>query len=202
MQTAIEQFHRNARRVRDLGSLYEALNSQTTQVLDLSDLLRSQLVMIVSALDQYVHELVRLGMWESFRGNRPMTEAFRRFQVTLGGVLDANATQGQGDWLDEQIRTRHSYRSFQHPEQISEAILLVSDVQLWNSVAVHLQSTRQEVTSQLKLIVDRRNKIAHEADLNPSYGQIGVLWPIEFHEVDEAVSFVYRLAESIHAVVV
>ena len=33
-----------------LGSLYEALNSQTTQVLDLSDLLRSQLVMIVSAL--------------------------------------------------------------------------------------------------------------------------------------------------------
>ena len=54
----------------------------------------------------------------------------------------------------------------------------------------------------MRLIVDRRNKIAHEADLNPSYGQIGVLWPIEFHEADEAVSFVNRLAESIHAVVV
>ena len=130
MQAAIEQFRRNVQRVRDLGSLYQALASQTTQALDLSDLLRSQWVMVVSALDYYAHELVRLGMLDAFHGHRPMTDAFLRFQVTLGGALDAVAMPGSEDWLDDQIKARHSFRSFQHPDHIAEAIRLVSDVEL------------------------------------------------------------------------
>jgi hypothetical protein len=62
--------------------------------LDLSDILRAALVLTVSALDYYVHEVVTLGMLEIHRGERleptpsanSSQSAFSRFQVSLGGA--------------------------------------------------------------------------------------------------------------------
>lgn len=66
MQAAISQFRANLERVRNLGAIYKTFRIQTTEVLDLSDILRAQLVMAVSAFDQYIHEIVRLGMLEAY----------------------------------------------------------------------------------------------------------------------------------------
>ena len=200
MQAAIDQFRRNIDRVRNLVSIYQTLSAQTTQALDLSDLLRSGLVMAVSTLDQYVHELVRPGMLEAFRGSRIQTDAYLRFHVTLGGALEAVDNSGNDAWLDDQIRTSNNIRSFQHPDNIADAIRLVSNVELWNSVANELNSTPRDVRSQLRLIVDRRNKIAHEADVDPSYAHAGNLWPIDIGMADATVTFIERLAEAIHKV--
>ena len=202
MQTAIDQFRWNLGRVRNLGSLHRILSVQTTSALNLTDLLRSELVMIVSALDLYVHEVVRLGMLECFSGQRIRTDAFHRFQVTLAGTLQAVSMPGNAVWLDEQIRDRLGHRTFQQPDDIAEAIRLISNVELWNSVAVHLQSTSRDVRDRVRLVVDRRNKIVHEADSNPTYGQIGMLWPLSATQTDDAVAFIESVAEAVHAVVV
>ena len=202
MQTAIDQFRWNVGRVRNLGSLHSILSTQTTAALNLTDLLRSELVMIVSALDLYVHEVVRLGMLECFRGQRAHTDAFLRFQVTLGGTIQAVSMRGSDVWLDEQIRDRLGHRTFQQPDDIAEAIRLISDAELWNSVAVRLQSTSRDVRDHLRLVVDRRNKIVHEADANPTYGQIGILWPLNATQTDDAVAFIESVAEAVHTVVV
>ncbi len=201
MQAAVEQFQRNASRVHELGHLYQVLSSQTTQALDLSDLLRAELVMIVSSLDQYVHELVRLGMLECFGGQRPQTDAFLRFQVSLNSSLQAIATPGNHLWLEGEINTRHSYRSFQKPDDIADAVRLMSSVQLWDSVASHMQSTTETIKGRLTIIVDRRNQIVHEADSDPSYGHTGRLWPIDAIQTNEAVRFIEELVEVVHTVV-
>ncbi len=52
-------------------------------VVDLNDLLRAEMVLIVSALDHFVHELARLGMMEIWRGIRPATAAYLKFSVSL-----------------------------------------------------------------------------------------------------------------------
>ena len=202
MQAAIDQFHWNLQRVRNIGSLHSILGNQTTSALDLSDLLRAELVMAVSALDLYVHEVVRLGMLECFRGQRATTNAFYEFRVTLGGTLQAVSTPGSDVWLDDQIRDLHSRRTFQHPDDIASAIRLISNIDLWHLVAVRLQSTREAVRNRLRLVVDRRNKIVHEADANPSYGQIGILWPLNSVEANETVTFVENVAEAVHVSVV
>ena len=75
MQSALDQFQGNIARVRNLGCIYRALEGQTTAAVDLSDLLRAELVLAVSALDQYIHELVRLGMLEINQGARQETPA-------------------------------------------------------------------------------------------------------------------------------
>ena len=158
--------------------------------------------MVVSALDLFVHEVVRLGMLECFHGQRSRTDAFDRFQVTVGGTIQAIATPGSAVWLDERVKERLGHRTFQHPDDIADAIRLISNVQLWNSVGVQLQSTSQDVRDRLRLVVDRRNKIVHEADSNPTYGQIGILWPLNAAQSNDAVTFIESVAEAIHSVVV
>jgi hypothetical protein len=233
---------------------------------DVSDMLRAALVLAVSALDYYVHEVVTLGMLEIHRGNRSepavsantTQSAFSRFQVSLGGArqdritsldiaswLENEIQQSQGyeflqqsyeisaliptisnsivnrlnntSWLESEIRERLGYQSFQQADKIADAIRYISDKKLWDEVAVlmphtaantvHINAqsnlrtakTAKSIRQQLNSIVDRRNKIAHEADIDPAFG-IGSRWNIDEILVGEAVDFIEILVESIHQV--
>ena len=199
MREAIDQFRANLVRVRSLDHIAGALDSQTTQALDLSDILRSELVLAVSALDQFVHEVTRLGMLEAYNGERTRTASFLSFQVPLSGVLEAVTDNRSDMWLDEQIRIRNGYRSFQSPDHIADAIRLVSDISLWNEVGARLGASSSEVREKLNSIVVRRNQIAHEADINPSPYED--LWPIDKQTVSESVDFIERIAEAIYAAI-
>ena len=199
MLIAIQQFQENMERVRAVGGLYEALHQLTTPALDATDLLRTQIVMAVSALDHYIHEITRLGMVEIYSGLRPSTPAFLRFQITMDAALKGlRGTSGSG-WLEMEIRERHGYLAFQHPDRIADAVRLFSPCTLWPSVASHLGRADQDVRNELRLIVDRRNKITHEADLDPSYP--GSRWPISRSDSTRAVDFIRDVCEAIHSVV-
>ncbi|MEQ9670236.1 HEPN domain-containing protein [Coleofasciculus sp. G2-EDA-02] len=248
MQSALEQFRISIARVRDLISIHNSVKAQSTPALDLSDILRAALVLAVSALDYYVHEVVTLGMLEIHRGqrsepnppNNSSESAFSRFQVSLGGArqerliamdiaswLENEIQQSQGSsflqqshtvsallpvilnsvlnrlnnasWLEDEVRERLSYQSFQQPEKIADAIRLISDKKLWEEVAQKLGRSAKDVKQQLSAIVDRRNKIAHEADIDPTYN-IGSRWYINEILVSDAVNFVEQVVESIHQI--
>ncbi|MFP4134434.1 MAG: HEPN domain-containing protein [Halothece sp.] len=249
MQQAIEQFRISITRVRNLIALHNSVKVQSTSALDLSDMLRASLVLTVSALDYYIHEVVTLGMLEIHQGNRPEPEpkrnasqsAFSRFQVSLGGAreerlialdisswLENEIQQSQGfdfleqtytvsdllpivsdsllnklnrsSWLEDEIREKLGYQSFQQPNKIADAIRLISDKKLWDEVANKLGKTSQEIKQELGVIVDRRNKISHEADIDPTFG-IGDRWDIDEIMVSEAVDFIEQLVETIHQVI-
>ena len=196
MKAAIEQFRQNIAYVRHLSHVHAVASSSPG--LDASDILRAQIVSAVSALDHYVHEVTRLGTLEVFNRKRTRTPAFDRARVSLEAVLTALDTPGGDDWLDDQIRHDHSFQSFQTPDKIADAVRLFSSVPLWERVAEELHVDLREVKDQLKLIVDRRNKIAHEADLDPTYP--GVRWPIDAALVNGAVDFIEQVCEAIHRV--
>lgn len=196
MQVAIDQFRVNIARVRNLGVIYNTLNGQTTTAIDFSDILRSELVMGVSALDYYIHEIVRLGMLEVYRGTRPETSAFLRFQISLERVRQAVSASTNNNWLDNEIRERHSWRSFQQADHIADAIRLISAISLWEQVSTHLEMPSQDVKEQLNFIVDRRNKIVHEADMDPT--PYDTRWPIDEALVEDAINFIEQIAEAIY----
>lgn len=196
MQVAIDQFRVNIVRVRNLGVIYNTLNAQTTAAIDLSDILRSELVMAVSALDHYIHEIVRLGMLEIYRGTRPETSAFLRFQISLEGVRQVVSAPTSDNWLDNEIRERHSWRSFQQANHIADAIRLISDISLWEQVSNYLGIPTQDVRQQLNFIADRRNKIVYEADMDPT--PYDTQWPIDEVLVDDAINFIEQIAETIY----
>jgi hypothetical protein len=201
MQSAIDLFRISIARVRALIAVHNSLKAQASSVLDLSDMLRAALVLAVSALDYYIHEVVRIGMLEIHRGLRPEPPAFSGFEISLGSArAGINAGQNIDSWLEDEIRQRLSYKSFQKPDNIVKAVLLISNKKLWKEVSINmgrLAKDAEDIKNQLSLIVDRRNKIAHEADIDPSY-PIGDRWPIDELLVNEAVDFIEQVVESIH----
>ena len=199
MQEAIDQFRANQVRVRNLGRIADAPDSQTAQAMDLSDILRAEFVLAVSALDHFVHEVARLGMLEAYRGEREKTPQFLQFRISVGGALRGISENPSGEWLDDEIRARNGHRTFQNPDRIAEALRLVSDIRLWDEVAGRMDMSPQEVRERLNLIVDRRNGIAHEADVNPIFHE-GLL-PIDRRMADDAVDFIERVGENIYAVI-
>lgn len=101
MRAAIDQFNVNIARARNLGSIAAALSAQTTGALDLSDIWRAELVLAVSALDHYVHELTRLGILDIYRGNRLPPPGFERFRVSITSALHGIADPGKDGWLEQ-----------------------------------------------------------------------------------------------------
>jgi len=248
MQSALDQFRISIGRVRDLIALHNSVKAQATLALDVSDMLRAALVLAVSALDYYVHEVVTLGMLEIHRGLRPepapsantIQSAFSRFQVSLGGArqdrltaidiaswIEAEIQQSQGfdflqqshtisnlipavassimnrlnstSWLESEIRERLGYQSFQQADKIADAIRYISNKKLWDEIAIQMNRPAKDIKQQLNSIVDRRNKIAHEADIDPTFN-IGNRWNIDEVLVGDAVDFIEELVESIHQV--
>lgn len=198
MESALDQFRENQRRARELVGLTRAIDELTTEAIDLRDLLRSALVLSVSALDYFVHEHVRSGMLEVHRGLGKMTDAHLRFPVSLAAVHEALGDPARHDWLANAVRDAHSWLAFQQPDKIADAIRLISDVALWEEVGRCMGRTAVEVKTELKTIVDRRNKIAHEADMDPTFP--GTRWAIDEQLTIRALDFVADVAEAIASV--
>ena len=199
MPRAINSFTENLRQVEELGGLHAALTSLTTSALDPSDLLRAQVVLGVSALDHYVHELTVQGMLEVYDGIRPRTNAFAAFRIPLVILTGNVPIQLNRVAFENAVRERHGFLSFQQPDKIADAIRLFSTVQLWPSVALQLGLNAKQVKDRLQLVVDRRNKIAHEADMDPSYP--GTRWPINPSDVGSALDMIKQICQAIDSVV-
>ncbi len=196
MQSALDSFEYSLVRVRHLHGLHSAFETTLTIAVDLSDILRAELVMAVSALDRYVHDVTRLGMLQCHSSTRAKTDAFNRFPISLLTAVAISATATAIPALDAEIRSKHSYLSFQQPDKIADAIRLFSSVSLWESVGQSMGMSAKDAKATLGLIVDRRNKIAHEADVDPSFP--GQLWPISREMVEGMVNEVANIGRAIH----
>ena len=69
------------------------------------------------------------------------------------------------------------------------------------TTASELNQSDQDVKNRLRAIVNRRNQIVHEADLDPSIPGSMNRWPISPADVTSALDFIQDVCEAIHIVV-
>ena len=60
----------------------------TTQA---SQLLRSQFVLLVSALDTYIHDIVRIGILQVYQGTRPVSKNLGKLSFTYNDLSELEA---------------------------------------------------------------------------------------------------------------
>jgi len=194
-------------RCDQLSALHAYLAANVTAVLQPDEILRAEWAARVSALDLYIHELVAQRLCEIFAGTRPPVPGFGKFQIDaaslLASVQNPGAFQSQ---IDLEIRSKLERRTFQYPADIADGVRCVSNVELWNSIALADGATEQTkvehsktIRNQLTQIVNRRNKIVHEADLQPVVPRVP--WPISVPDVLTVRSFVEKIVRAIDAVV-
>jgi hypothetical protein len=197
MLPAHNRYTANIGRARDLHALFVNMKA-TAGALDLTDILRASIVSAVSAFDTFIHEITRIGMVEIFKSARPKTDAFLRFPVSMENVFLVVATPGDTKWLEDEIRSQHGWLSFQQPDKVADAIRLFSGKELWKEVGGLLGIDPKSAKNRLALIVDRRNKIAHEADMDPT--SPGSRWPIDEMLVQDAIDTLEQIAGAIFQV--
>lgn len=197
MQKALDVFEVAIERARHLGGVQAAIAGLTTSALDTSDILRAQIVLGVSGFDYFVHEITVLGMLQVWSGTRQPTDAYSKFKVSMGALAGNNGSSPA--WFEAEIREKHSFLAFQQPDKVADAIRLFSPATLWRDVSVKMGRTEADVKNSLRLIIDRRNKIAHEADLDPSFP--GLRWPIVGQDVIGTLDFLQAAGKAIHSVV-
>ncbi|GAA3934410.1 hypothetical protein GO495_29895 [Chitinophaga oryziterrae] len=194
MNNAFLQFEININAIKDLKGTIDHLDTLTTNAIDLSDLYRSQIVLVASALDHFVHEYVLNEMIEIYKGIRPPTSAFLRFQIPLS-ITYNDTIKPSESIIRNSIRDKHSWLSFQEPDKIAEAMRLISEKKIWEDAGRVLGISLKDLKARLKLIIDRRNKIAHEADMDPT--NPGTKWPISSTDVESCIDFIHNIVKEL-----
>lgn len=194
----LDSFSESISRATQLGGLHNAVRSLTTDAVDPSDLLRSQIVQAVSAFDYLIHEITVQGMLDVYDGFRAPTGAYSNFRIPLSSLHGTNSLVTRAAF-ESAIRDRHSYLSFQRPGKVADAIRLFSSVELWNEVGNNIGRDVATLKGDINLAIDRRNKIVHEADLDPSYP--GQRWPIGESDAAGVVYLFERIGHGIVSVV-
>jgi hypothetical protein len=216
--TPLQYFEAVWARCDELSALHAYLAGRVTAVLHPEEILRAEWVARVAALDLYVHELTAQRMIAIFEGHLPPTPAFKRFQLSNETVdrirlaivgsspVVIQAPIAASNAFDLFVRAALGRKTFQYPDDIADAIRLSSTVELWNSVATHFGSPpntksadAKAIKTSLSLIVDRRNKIAHEGDLEVAYPRT----PRAISQSDVAIvrQEIERIVRAIDAVV-
>lgn len=175
----------------------------------MSDISRSQLVYAVSALDKLIHELVRIGMLQSFLGQRVKTAKFVRFSISLDTYHKIQQSTQNFDeegneirqlmrpehFFEQEIIANHKHLVFQDPDKIADALSLIwEEKQKWYKISLSLNLSDDYVKKRLKAIVSRRNQIVHEADIDI---QTDLRRVIDSDDVREVVNFIFDLGKEI-----
>jgi len=199
MLLAHNRFADNIGRARDLRALFVNLTATMAGTLDLTDILRASIVSAVSAIDTFVHDITRIGMVEIFQNARPTTAAFSRFPISMENVRLVIVTPGDTKWLEDEIRRQHGWQTFQHPDKVADAIRCFCGKDLWREVSSRLATDPTSAKNRLALIVDRRNKIAHESDMDHIWP--GSRWPIDELLVQDVIDTLEQIGDAIFHVV-
>jgi hypothetical protein len=173
------------------------------------ELLRAEWVARISALDLYVHEVVAQNMLKIFEGERPVCPGFSKFLCSTETVLRIKQVGTAADAaaaFDLDVRSKLSRVTYQFPDDVADGIRLVSPVELWNEIAVAKGasaatkvSDAKSLRKTLSLIVERRNKIVHEGDLQPAVPRTP--WPIVRADVSAVAVFVEDVVRTIDDIV-
>lgn len=197
-------------RCAQLSSLYTYLFANSTSALPLDEMLRAEWVVRVSALDLYIHELVAQRMLDIYDGVNPTTQQFLQFKVsveTLNRNRSSSVPTDARSAFELDVRSTLSRITYQDPDSIANGIRIVSNIELWNELAKITQGATDSnkadfakvIRKDLSLIVSRRNKIAHEGDLQPSSPRKP--WPISQSDLIIVTRNIEKIVNAIDSIV-
>lgn len=130
--------------------------------------MRSEYVLIVSAFDCYIHDVVLEGMSEMFCGNRTECKNFTDFCIPMSTVkklLETSDVSVRESIYNASVKKILSKDSYQSPKSVEFALSMVNMKKIWSKVGKKIGMSTEDVKTNLGLIILRRNKIAHEADI-------------------------------------
>ncbi|MGW4805040.1 hypothetical protein [Kitasatospora sp. NPDC004272] len=206
-----EQFKTNinfCRRMVHSGAALESAAASQLNLGDLSqveytDLYRAAWVQAVSALDHWLHrEIISRAVAIISDRPAPRPDRLKNYTVSWQTVEDIRFRRPVDEVMTEHLTERLGRDSYQKPDRIAEGLQYVTQKKqgdIWKEVTQILGAgqTVDQVKLQQVQIADRRNAIAHEADIDRS---TGTRQSITAPETSATIDWIENLAMAIRAV--
>lgn len=138
------------------------------------DLIRSALVMAISAMDSYMHWMVVQEI-TAVSKNAKLPKSLAKLEIPFSDVAALADAMIEGrregketrPWsaLKNSAQKQLLFKTFQSFDQVALAMSMAGLVDGWAKTAKTLSVTSQEIKEKLNHLVHRRNQIAHEGDI-------------------------------------
>lgn len=188
MHNARATFIANMRDADALIGIYDYLAGTVGEAISFDDLLRSRIVYSVSAFDKLLHDLIRIGIVQTYIGSRTATPKFQNEPIPLSVAqqLSSTVTPPPEVLFEQIVRAKLKILSFQDPDKLSDGLSYIwAEPQKWQRISARVGIPDGTAKTTLRLIANRRNAIVHEADLDPITGQKISISRIESDDISD-----------------
>lgn len=168
----------------------------------LSDILRASLVMIMAALDSYIHDVIQervyVYLFQSKGKNlqKKLLDVLRE-AIPYERIFEVWFADRPKVHIATAIRKRNAERTFMKPDKIEEALKMVGINDVWKIAANKFKRRRDGIKTLFGKYAERRDKIAHEGDAFRVTRAKGKLRSIRRPYVEDCLSNVGRLVKII-----
>lgn len=165
-------------------------------VLEMDDVRRFVLVMAVSAFDKFIHDVVRRGLIDSFERKRLATKAYLLYKIPISIVQETDIEKRLTKF-ENYIKEEQQKISYQKLEPaIINGLKLLDDNANFVEIRKWLNDMRdEEFKLNFSNIINRRNLIVHELDMDRS---TGLKKEVDSDEIKQNLRFLKDFGEAIY----
>ncbi|EOL8944044.1 HEPN domain-containing protein [Cronobacter dublinensis] len=170
MHNAFASFNKNLGEARALTGLHEFLSGKVGGPISYDDLLRAQFVYSVSAFDKFMHDIILIGMVDTFNGIRTPTDKYLNESISISVMnqMVPGSLPPPHMVFKDAVFSKLKIISFQDPKKIADGLAYIwNESHKWVKISQAMGVTDSGLRIQLRLIADRRNAIVHESDIDP-----------------------------------
>lgn len=191
----LKQFNNSIEVVRQKDEIIQFLSAHGQSTLEIR---QSQIILLMSALDLYIHDIVKYCIIQKFNGNQTKTKQYKELLIPMQSVELAIQNPESSDWLDEVITNINQYKSFTSYGKIKnqlEAVGLKS--KKFKELLLKTESDFgvSNLIEKLRLL---RNRLAHQdqESINSLESELTE------EKINQYIDFIYQLVQDIHQTII
>lgn len=191
----LKQFNSSIEVVRQKDEIIQFLSAHGQSILEIR---QSQIILLMSALDLYIHDIVKYCIIQKFNGNQTKTKQYKELLIPMQSVELAIQNPESLDWLDEVITSINQYKSFTSYGKIKnqlEAVGLKS--KKFNELVLKTESDFG-VSDLIEKLRSLRNRLAHQdqESINSLESELTE------EKINQYIGFIYQLVQDIHQTII
>lgn len=191
----LKQFNSSIEVVRQKDEIIQFLSAHGQSILEIR---QSQIILLMSALDLYIHDIVKYCIIQKFNGNQTKTKQYKELLIPMQSVELAIQNPESSDWLDEVITSINQYKSFTSYGKIKnqlEAVGLKS--KKFNELVLKTESDFG-VSDLIEKLRSLRNRLAHQDQQSIT----SLESELTEEKINQYIDFIYQLVQDIHQTII
>lgn len=203
---AYNAFEKTNERAKKLVELHKELNPRGQPKKEYADILRSAVVLSISAMDAYFHEVIAEKIAKFVRAKKgkqlpgKLVEIIKK-EVNHERLIEIMFKERPLSHIANIVRKSIADRTYQDAGKIEDILKIVGVDDLWFQVGKKLKTSKEKAKTFIHLYVHRRHDIVHRGDFGATKRSKNKLKSITRQYANNCVTHVEKFVKAINDVI-